>query len=177
MKKGTTYILICLTVVMSLIGLLIWYNVTKTAGEKNPLDADVTLNGNTTKELSVDFKDLKPGSDGQYVINLNAKNARDYSVVLKFRGDGQIKDFIDVEVTTDAEGFEGKKSKLADLRRRNGPRKRRNQNYRQILHARRRRKRSSGRGSNVFYRACRFALTGRKNSGGKRRKTKQPTNG
>ena len=75
MKKGTTYILICLTVVMSLIGLLIWYNVTKTAGEKNPLDADVTLNGNTTKELSVDFKDLKPGSDGQYVINLNAKNA------------------------------------------------------------------------------------------------------
>ena len=65
MKKGTTYILICLTVVMSLIGLLIWYNVTKTAGEKNPLDADVTLNGNTTTELSVDFKDLKPGSDGQ----------------------------------------------------------------------------------------------------------------
>ncbi len=115
MKKGTTYILICLTVVMSLIGLLIWYNVTKTAGEKNPLDADVTLNGNTAKELSVDFKDLKPGSDGQYVINLNAKNARDYSVVLKFRGDGQIKDFIDVEVTTDAEGFECKKSKLADL--------------------------------------------------------------
>ena len=115
MKKGTAYILICLTVVMSLIGLLIWYNVAKTAGEKNPMEVDITLNGNTTRELSVDFKDLNPGTDGQYVINLKAQNAKDYSVVLRFHGEGKIKDYIDVEITTDAEGFECEKKKLADL--------------------------------------------------------------
>lgn len=115
MKKTTAYILICLLIVMSLVGILIWATLDKKTDEKQAADIEITLDGNTTENLKVDFTDICPGTEKQYVIRLKAENAKDYSIVLKFVGDGKIKDYIDVEITTDGENLAEGSKKLAEL--------------------------------------------------------------
>ncbi|MGN1093712.1 MAG: hypothetical protein ACI4SC_01885 [Candidatus Neoclostridium sp.] len=115
MKKATAYILICLTTVMALIGAIIWWSIYTKPEERKAADVEISLDGETTRDLRVDISNIVPGSSHQYDILLTASNAREYSVVLKFVGDGEIKDYVDIEIITDGENLAGEKKRLADL--------------------------------------------------------------
>ncbi len=100
MNKIVKIILIVVSAAMTFTGVLLYFVVSK----NNTLmkDTTITLRENTTKTLKAEIKDIVPDTKNEYVINLTGESKSDLIVTLAFRikNDGELKNFIHVEITT-----------------------------------------------------------------------------
>lgn len=83
MRKKVGYILTIAVVAMTVIGVLLWFNI---KGDGNLKDkTTVTFGGETTKTLKAEIAGFYPGKSADYTIEISDKNAADYNVSLVFR--------------------------------------------------------------------------------------------
>lgn len=78
-------ILTLLTTSLSLIGCVLFSQVRRAISLES--NTTITLSENETATLKADLKDIYPGSENEYVVNLNSESRVSYSVTLTFDGE------------------------------------------------------------------------------------------
>ena len=101
MSKKVKIILTLTCVAMAFIGILLFFVLSN--GNKLLEHTTITLKGETTETLSVEIKDLYPGSKSEYEITLNGDHPEEFYITLSFRekSDGKLKEYIGVKIETD----------------------------------------------------------------------------
>lgn len=77
-------ILTLLATSLSLIGCVLFSQVRRAISLES--NTTITLSENETATLKADLKDIYPGSENKYIVNLNNESRASYSVSLKFDG-------------------------------------------------------------------------------------------
>lgn len=78
-------ILTLLTTSLSLIGCVLFSQMRRAISLES--NTTITLSENETATLKADLKDIYPGSENEYVVNLNNESRTSYSVTLTFDGE------------------------------------------------------------------------------------------
>lgn len=101
MRKKVKLILTLACVAMAFIGILIFF-VLSDCGKLLEYTT-ITIRGETTKTLSAEITDLRPGSSNEYKITLNGDHPEEFYITLSFRekSNGNLKDYIGVKIETD----------------------------------------------------------------------------
>lgn len=99
---------------MAFIGLLLYFVLSN--GNKLLEHTTITINGETTKTLSAEIKDLWPGCENEYEITLEGDHPEEFYITLSFHGgtDGKLKDYIGVKISTENVTFEKPLKELLD---------------------------------------------------------------
>lgn len=110
MSRRIKYILIIVSVALSLTGTMLWGVLSK----KDDLDRTtrIEIEGETQKTLKAEITDFYPGKEASYKIELTGSRAQDFTVTLNFRDDdgGELKEYIIVTIETNVEGDSSEKS-------------------------------------------------------------------
>ena len=88
MRRKIGYILTIAVVAMTVIGVLLWFNIKDEGNLKDK--TTVTFNGETTKTLKAEIAGFYPGKSADYTIEISDKGAADYNVSLVFRKNGDV---------------------------------------------------------------------------------------
>lgn len=117
MRRKVGYILTLSVVALTVIGVLLWFNLKDNGSLKD--HTTITFNGETTKTLKAEIGGFYPGKSVDYTIEISDKGAADFNVSLVFRKNDKVKPeentlgkYVNVRIAAGEETFEGNLEEL-----------------------------------------------------------------